>query len=67
MKSNGTLHTFRPTYTDQYELDRFSREKYFSTSTNFSNNSILQQEKSMFDMTNNIQLSSMSTTSDLLF
>ncbi|CAF1531765.1 unnamed protein product [Rotaria sordida] len=80
LQSKGTLHTFRPAYIDQYELgtqnnsltnsdssDRFSREKYFSSSTNFSNHSTLKQEKSMFDMTNNIQWSSMSTTTDLLF
>ncbi|CAF2662067.1 unnamed protein product [Rotaria sp. Silwood2] len=80
LQSKGTLHTFRPTYLDQYELgtrndsstnsnssDIFSSEKYFSSSTNTSNHSILKQEKSMFDMTNNIQWSSMSTTTDLLF
>ncbi len=67
----GTLHTFRPTHLDQYELgtqhgsimsDIFSRDKYFTLSDNFSNHSILKQE-----MTNHIQWSSMSTTTDLLF
>jgi hypothetical protein len=67
----GSLHTFRPTHLDQYELgtqhgsnssDIFSREKYFSLSENFSNHSILKQ-----DMTTNIQWSTMSTITDLLF
>jgi hypothetical protein len=67
----GTLHTFRPTHLDQYELgtqhgsissDTYSREKYLSLSENFSNHSILKQDK-----TNNIPWSSMSTTTDLLF
>lgn len=70
----GTLHTFRPSYLDQYELgaqhnsitnsnmsDNFTRDKYIS------NHSTLTQEKTIYDMTNNVQWSSMSTTTDLLF
>ena len=73
----GTLHTFRPTYLDQYELgthhdsltnsklsDKLLHEKHSSSSNNFS---MSKQEKSSFDTTNNLQWSSMSTTTDLLF
>ncbi|CAF1407973.1 unnamed protein product [Rotaria magnacalcarata] len=80
LQSKGTLHTFRPNYLDQYELgtqhdsitsshssDKFSRENYFSSPGNYSNHSVSKQEKPMVDMTNNIQWSSMSTTTDLLF
>ena len=74
--SLGTLHTFRPTHLDQYELgsqhdsfpystssDIFSRENYF----NFADHSSFKQTKSPFEVTNNIQWSTMSTTTDLLF
>ncbi|CAF3703287.1 unnamed protein product [Rotaria socialis] len=80
LQSKGTLHTFRPSYLDQYELgtqhdsitnshlsDKFSRENYFSSMGNYSNHSVSKQDKPMIDMTNNIQWSSMSTTTDLLF
>jgi len=71
LEPKGSLHTFRPTHIDQYELGRqhdsnlsdiFFREKYLSLSDNFSNHSILKQE-----MSNNVQWSTMSTTTDLLF
>ena len=90
----GTLHTFRPTHLDQYELGTqhnslttssqlsdissitnscsiLARQKLFSSSDNstknLSNHSILKQQKATFDAANNIQWSSMSTTTDLLF
>ncbi|CAF2423147.1 unnamed protein product [Rotaria sp. Silwood2] len=93
LKPKGTLHTFRPTHLDQYELGTqhgsltiskssdiptttnsyslLARQKLLSssdiTAKNSTNHSILKQQKSNFDMTNNIQWSSMSTTTDLLF
>ncbi|CAF0880508.1 unnamed protein product [Rotaria sordida] len=93
LKPKGTLHTFRPTHLDQYELGTqhgsltiskssdtssttnsysiLARQKLQSssdTSTKTStNHSLLKQQKSNFDMTNNVQWSSMSTTTDLLF
>ncbi|CAF4936609.1 unnamed protein product, partial [Rotaria socialis] len=88
-----TLHTFRPTHLDQYELGTqhgsvtISKSSDILSSTNsysilarqklvpssdtpakpLSNHSILKQHKSAFDSGNNIQWSSMSTTTDLLF
>lgn len=47
--------------------DGYGHDAYFSTSNNFSNHSSLRQPKSPFEMTSNIQWSSMSTTTDLLF
>ncbi|CAF1360595.1 unnamed protein product [Adineta steineri] len=94
LKPKGTLHTFRPTHLDQYELGTqhgslliskssdisssansyslISRQKILSSSNvqtkNLSNHSLLKyQQKPIFDMANNIQWSSMSTTTDLLF
>ncbi|CAF4705899.1 unnamed protein product [Rotaria sp. Silwood1] len=93
LKPKGTLHTFRPTHLDQYELGTqhgsltiskssdtpsttnsysiLARQKLLSSSDmstkNSTNHSILKQQKTNFDMTNNIQWSSMSTTTDLLF
>ncbi|CAF0757028.1 unnamed protein product [Adineta ricciae] len=94
MKPKGTLHTFRPTHLDQYELGTqhgsyptskssdilspthsytiLARQKLVSSSDistkALSNHSILKYpQKPMFDMANNIQWSSMSTTTDLLF
>ncbi|UJR21926.1 hypothetical protein I4U23_024995 [Adineta vaga] len=76
LQPKGTLHTFRPTHLDQYELgsqhdslpysttsDIFTRENYF----HLTNHSSFKQNKSPFEMTNNIQWSTMSTTTDLLF
>ncbi|CAF3584870.1 unnamed protein product [Rotaria socialis] len=93
LKPKGTLHTFRPTHLDQYELGTqhgsvtISKSSDILSSTNsysilarqklvpssdtpakpLSNHSILKQHKSAFDSGNNIQWSSMSTTTDLLF
>lgn len=93
MYSVGTLHTFRPTHLDQYELGTqhgsqtnaklsdipssgnsysiLARQKLLLTSDtstkNISNHPLLKPTKSAFDMANNIQWSSMSTTTDLLF
>lgn len=83
--SLGTLHTFRPTHLDQYELGTqhgsspffqssdistvpnsytiLARQKLLVASDN-SKNSIFKQQKSTYE---NIQWSSMSTTTDLLF
>jgi hypothetical protein len=85
----GTLHTFRPTHLDQYELGTqhgslsiskssdisnsknsysiLARQKLQSSSDISTKNSIYKQQKSNFDIQNNIQWSSMSTTTDLLF
>ena len=99
---SGTLHTFRPTHLDQYELGTqhgslftskpsdnssptnsysiLARQKLLASSDtslkNFTHHSSLKQQqqqqatgpsKSNFDLANNIQWSSMSTTTDLLF
>lgn len=85
----GTLHTFRPTHLDQYELGTqhgsvpiskmsdisipkpsytiLARQKLQTSSDISTKSSIYKPQKSTFDMTNNIQWSSMSTTTDLLF
>ncbi|UJR27285.1 hypothetical protein I4U23_008580 [Adineta vaga] len=95
LKPKGTLHTFRPTHLDQYELgtqhSSFSTSKSSDISSSTHSYSILARQKlhsssdiistktlsnhpiikypqkPMFDMANNIQWSSMSTTTDLLF
>ncbi|CAF1090796.1 unnamed protein product [Adineta steineri] len=80
LQPKGSLHTFRPTHLVQYELgaqhdslsysnssDIFSHDNYFSSTNNFTNHSLIKQQKTPFDMPNNIQWSSMSTTTDLLF
>jgi hypothetical protein len=86
LKPKGTLHTFRPTHLDQYELGTqhgslpiskssdiltsknsytiLARQKLLDTSDTSTKNSIFKPQKSNFD---NIQWSSMSTTTDLLF
>ena len=95
---SGTLHTFRPTHLDQYELGTqhgsifaskpsdissptnsysiLARQKLLASSDtslkNFTHHSSVKQHplgqsKSNFDLANNIQWSSMSTTTDLLF
>ena len=89
----GTLHTFRPTHLDQYELGTqhgsvtTSKSSDISSSTNsysllvrqkvlsssdtstksLSHPTNIKPQKSNFELTNNIQWSSMSTTTDLLF
>ena len=80
---SGSLHTFRPTYLDQYELGGqhapsaysrlsdtsplFSREMPSTFSSSVSHRSIPKQVKSSFDMSHHIHWSSMSTNTDLLF
>jgi len=96
LKPKGTLHTFRPTHLDQYELGNhndktsdktsvssssspmntysiLARQKLLQTSDNsvknFTHHPVVKTTgtKLNSDLTNNIQWSSMSTTTDLLF
>jgi len=59
LKPKGSLHTFRPTHIDQYIL---------GTQHSFNSSDIFSREKyfSLSD-NSNIQWSTMSTTTDLLF
>lgn len=81
LKPKGTLHTFRPTHIDHYELgtqhQNPSNMSDMSTCKQSSYtilarqkllfNSDMSHSKATFDLQNNIQWSSMSTTTDLLF